>query len=397
MSDKNFIKNITSKDIELSKNTILNMIKSVSLDDFRELCEKSDFIFPFLKERIVKDFVKLINKEDLKAVFEFSKIYCSDFEDLIVNSLLKFASEDLTDEILNILENGTQEQKAYCVLYFSHIQDTLSLEYLNKYSYSDFEPLKINCAQTLSKFGDKTVYNEMKNIILNSDDDFKKMSAFSYISAYKGNDAIDFIVNNMSNSPLKVQIASCMLDFNDLDSFKNLEQYKIIQIFSTLIEGYPEDISLETIGYYRILDFVKLINSYNTQFAKNSLILAREKFREFCENDIYTYDLDKNTKLYLSDINNYFKSLKLDTKGLSEELKEYNSDRYNLALGVIKELNLKEYSNILVSGLHFLNEENIAKTAVVLKELQSNNLIPVEILNNIQNENIKALVKSLIN
>ena len=70
MPNENFIKNITSKDIKLSQNTILNMVKTVSVDNFRELCEKCDFIFPFLKERIINDFVKLINKEDLKAVFE---------------------------------------------------------------------------------------------------------------------------------------------------------------------------------------------------------------------------------------------------------------------------------------------------------------------------------------
>ena len=74
MVDKNFIKNITSKDINLSKNTISNMIKTASIDCFEELCEKSDFIFPFLKERISNDFVKLISKDDLKTVFEFSKI-----------------------------------------------------------------------------------------------------------------------------------------------------------------------------------------------------------------------------------------------------------------------------------------------------------------------------------
>ena len=74
MSSQNFIKNITSKDINLSKNTILQMVKSVNIEDFSELCQKSDFIFPFLKERIINDFVKLINKENLNAIFEFSKI-----------------------------------------------------------------------------------------------------------------------------------------------------------------------------------------------------------------------------------------------------------------------------------------------------------------------------------
>ena len=396
MPNENFIKNITSKDIKLSQNTILNMVKTVSVDNFRELCEKCDFIFPFLKERIINDFVKLINKEDLKAVFEFSKIYCLDFEDLIVNSWLKYASEDLTDEILEVLDKGTDEQKAYCVLYFEHIQDPLALEYLNKYSYSDFEPLKTNCAQVLSKFGDKTVYEDMKKTALESDDDFEKLSAFSFISAYSGEDAVNFVINNFSKNPFKVQIISDLLDFNDFDILKNLEQDKIIQVFSTLIEGYPEDISLDTIGYYRIFDFIKLINSYNNQYAKNSLILAREKFREFFENDIYSFDLDKNSKIELSKIYNLLNSLNLDTTEIIQELKQYNSNRYELALNVIQELKIKDYAQLLADNLNFLNEEFIAKSAITLKELGANSLIPLSISDKIQNENIKGLVKSLI-
>ena len=396
MTDKNFIKNITSKDINLSQSTILNMIKTSSIEDFEELCQKGDFIFPFLKEKIINNFVKLVNKEDLKTVFEFSKIYCLDFEDLIVKSWLKFASEDLTDEILDIFENGTDEQKTYCAKYFQHIQDTLCLEYLKKYALSDFEPLKINCAQALAKFGDTQVSEEMKNVILNSTDDFEKNSAYLFLSAYGGDDSVHFIAKNAFNNPFKVQIISNLLDFNSFDSLKNLEQDKIIQIFSSLIEGYPEDISLDTISFYRVLDFIKLINSYNTQYAKNSLILAREKFKEFFENDIYSYDLDKETKEDLKEIYGFLKSLNLDTEKLNEELKEYNSQRYELAINVIKELNLKNYADILANGLNFLNEEFIAKTSLVLKELNAGNLIPADIINKIQNENIKALVESLV-
>lgn len=396
MLDKNFIKNITSKDIKLSQNTVLNMIKTVSMDNFEELCKNCDFIFPFLKERIISDFVKLINKEDLKTVFEFSKIYCLDFENLIVKSWLKFADEDLTDKILELFENGTEEQKAYCAKYFQYIKDPLSLEYLNKYAYSDFEPLKVNCAQTLAEFGDKKVFDNMKNIILKTEDDFEKASAYKFLSAYSGEDAINFIAENAFENPFKTQIISDLLDFNDFDKLKNLEQNKIIQIFSALIEGYPEDISLDTLGFYGILDFIKLINSYDNQYAKNSLILAREKFIEFFENDIYSFDLDKNTKTELCEIYNFLKSLNLDILRLSEELSEYNTNRYELAINVIQELKLNEYAPKLADNMENLSEEFIAKTAVVLKELNENNLISKSILDKIQNENIKALVGSLI-
>ena len=396
MPENNFIKNITSKDINLSKNTILNMIKSSSLSDFEQLCEKSDFIFPFLKERIINDFVKLINKENLKSVFEFSKIYCPDFEDLIVNSWLKFASEDLTDEILEVFENGTDEQRAYCALYFKHIQDSLALDYLKKYAYSDFEPLKVNCAQVLSAFRDCSVLEDMKNIILTSDDDFEKNSAYSFISASKGLDNINFILDNCFQSPFKVQIIANLLDYNDFDSLKNLEQNKVIQIFSALIEGYPEDIGLETTGYYRILDFIKLISSYNNQYSTNALILAREKFDEFSQNDIYSFDLDKNLKCELSEISKYLKSLNLNSDNLQDELLHYNTPRYELALNVIAELKLKDYAKLLADNLFKIDDTLRAKTVLILKDLNALDFVSKDILGDIQNENVKMLVQSCI-
>ena len=159
MSLENFIKNITSKDENLALNTTKNLILNQETANFSKLVEKGDFIFPFLKDKIINNFVKIIKKENLKTVFEFSKIYSYDFEDLIVKSWLKFASEDLTDEILELFENGTKDQKAYCASYFSHICDNLALENLKKYSKDDFYPLKINSIKALKSFQDETILN----------------------------------------------------------------------------------------------------------------------------------------------------------------------------------------------------------------------------------------------
>ena len=101
MPSENFIKNITSKDNSLSEATLKNLIKSANIEDFKFLCDKSDFIFPFLKEKINKNFVKLIEEKELNTVFEFSKVYSSDFEELIVLSWVKFANEDEASKTIN--------------------------------------------------------------------------------------------------------------------------------------------------------------------------------------------------------------------------------------------------------------------------------------------------------
>ena len=393
MNYENFIKNITSKDIKLSHATIETMIKTKDLNAFKLLCEKSDFIFPFLKERISADFIKLIKKEDLKVIFDFSKIYCIDFENIIVNSWIKYASEDLTDEILDLFENGTNDQKAYCAKYFSKIQDPLALEYLNKYALNNFEPLKTNCALALSAFGDVEILNKMKNLIETSDDDFEKLNAFNFITTYGGDEQIKYVLQNAFSNPFITNIITNILDLNEINYLKNiLDEKTLIRIFQIIIEEYPEDLPLDTCYYWNLIDFIKLIYSFDSNYAKNILILAREKFTEFSENDIYTFDFDKNIKAEIKSISQSLNALKLnfDVQNFKNEYE------LNLILEIIKELKLIDYSDYLANLFAEVQDEKKAQIALILKEFNKINLINKDILKTIQNENIKALIESCL-
>ena len=399
MSSQNFIKNITSKDIALSKSTIKDMIKTANIADFRMLCENAEYIFSFLKERITRDFVKIINKENLNVIFEFSKIYCYDFEDLIVNSWIKFANEDLTDEILDLFENGTDEQRAYCAKYFSKIQDPLAIEYLNKFAKSDFEALRTNCAIALSAFCDVEVLNEMKNIALNSNDEFEKLRAFNFIVAYGKDEQIKFVLENAFNSPFATNIISNIMDYCDINHLKNiLNKETLNKILQLIIEEYPEDIPLDTCYYWNLIDYIKLIYSFNNQFSRNILLMAKIKFEEFNKNDIYTFDFDRNIKEEIKNIFLYLNSLDIEIDNLYEELKK-DKFHFDVALFIIKELKLSQYSSYLAQLINeFQNDyEKIAKISEALKELNQINLVNVEIIEKIKDENIKALIKSYIN
>lgn len=399
MSSQNFIKNITSKDITQSNNTIKNMIKTANIADFKLLCENAEYIFPFLKERITRDFVKIINKENLNVIFEFSKIYCSDFEDLIVNSWIKFANEDLTDEILNLFENGTDEQRTYCAKYFSKIQDPLAIEYLNKFAKNNFEALRLNCAIALSAFLDVEILNEMKNIVLNSNDDFEKLKAFNFIVAYGKDEQIKFVLENAFNSPFATNIITNIMDFCDINHLKNiLNEETLNKIFQLIIEEYPEDIPLDTCYYWNLIDYIKLIYSFDNQFSKNILLMAKIKFDEFSKNDVYIFDFDKNIKEEIKNISQYLNSLNIKIENLSDELKK-DKFHFDTALNIIKELKLNEYSSYLAQ---LINEnqndyEKIAKLSETLKEINEAKLINIEIIENIKDENIKALIKSYTN
>ena len=398
MPSENLIKNITSKDNSLSQKTTKNLIKTADIADFKLLCEKSDFIFPFLKEKIIKNFVKLIEENELKTVFEFSKVYSSDFEELVVSSWLKFANEDLTDEILELFETGTNEQKAYAAKYFCYINDICALDYLNKFAFSDFEPLKINCALALSKFNDKTAFNKAKEIILTSKDDFEILGAYSFIAAYGSDEAMKFIVENYKNNTFRESIIVLLFDFYDFDKItKNLSQDEITEIFSVLIQAYPENISLNTIIYYQIYDYIKLISTFKNQFANNILLITKTKFNEYNSSDIYSFDLDKDTKTELKNITEFLNKLNLSFENILDELKQ-NNLRISLALDTVKELKLSNTAEFIANLINNneLPLDLCAKGAMVLKELNKTSLINKKNISKIQNENIKALIESLL-
>ena len=67
-------------------------------------------------------------------------------------------------------------------------------------------------------------------------------------------------------------------------------------------------------------------------------------------------------------------------ENLNDELKQYNTLRYELALNVVRELKLKDYAQILADNLFDINDTCNSETAMILKEMGLSNLISSDIL-----------------
>ena len=246
----------------------------------------------------------------------------------------------------------------------------------------------------LSAFGDVEILNKMKNIIQTSNDDFEKLNAFNFITTYGGDEQIKFTLENAFLSPFAVNIISNILDFNEINYLKNiLDKKTLTQIFQLIIEEYPEDLSLDSCYYWNLSDFIKLIYSFDTNYSNNVLILAREKFGEFSENDVYTFDFDKNIKTEIKNIAKYLKTFELKFS-----VENYENDfELNLILEVIKELKIEEHCNFLSDLFNKVDVDKKAQIALILKEFGKINLISFEAIEQIENENIKELIKSYLN
>ena len=407
---------LISKDAKISASAASAIINLKDTCAFAKLCEKSEFIFDFLKEKITKNLCNAVTKENFLNIFEFTKIYNADFENFIVNSWLKFADEDLTDEILTLFEDGTKEQMAYAAAYFYHINDPLALEYLEKYAFCDYDPLAQNCALALSKFDDKKLYSEAIRIIQDKNtDDFEKYKYVNFLVSYGDKSALDALLNYLENTYSACFAASGILYLTGFDELtRDGKPDKALEIFDTILSGYPEEISLETVLDFGILNFIKyLVSTLNTgentackttennnispSYIKRIILKAKYKFNIISREDIYTFDLSKNAKKEIISISEYINSLNLNFfDGLENEFGAPDKGRILEVFDVILNFGKTGFSEkIAQTILNTEFEDVISEGIKVLKTFGRLSLVEKEcILNKIKNENLKTLTES---
>lgn len=388
------IKKLTGKNPKDFEPAAAHIINEADSEAFSALVEKCDFLFDFIKENVKKRLAKYINENNFKNLLKFLPIYSYDFEDLIISNLVKYSNEDLTDEMLNIFENGTKEEKAYCAKYFSRINDSLSIELLKKYTKDEYEPLAYNCAQALGAFKDKESYeNAIKE--LQCDDEFKKLSAVKFLTAYNDKKAIPEIFRAMKSSSMAENIACEIFYMSDV--FELLEQHfeKTLLAINHVINALGEVAPLNIIFNIQLYELIEIF--FEKDFSKTALTLIniKQKISQLTENDEYLFDEDK--------------SVKEEVLAIKELLNSKDENFWNCQYALMKE-ELFEDSQFVYFALDLTNnysteiktlvqnssnETLILKTIEVLKSLNKLNEVDKDsILKKIHNENIKAIITS---
>lgn len=402
-----YVKKLTGKNPADFEFAAAHIINNSDVESFQALVEKSDFLFDFIKKNVEKRLLSKINAQNYKNLLNFLKIYSYDYENVIISSLIKFADEDLTDEMLNLLENGTDEEKAYAAKYFSGVNDTLAIDLLKQNSYSEFEPLALNCALALGVMKDESSYN-LAIEKLDSEDEFEKLSAVKFLSAYNDKKAVKNIFEAMKTSSMPENIASeiCYLQsFIELlqTDFKN----DTLLALNHIINGLGEIIPLSQIFDFELFEGVNGANVFANEEEIDSkiavfLLNTKQKFEQLTENDEYLFDESKEIKdeiyaikdLLSSKDPNFWEARK---KQILLELNP-QSDFVFFALELVQELHLTEAIDKLKELLNSQNQTLILKTIEVIKSLgKLNEIKQDEVLNKISDANIKAVILSLFN
>lgn len=385
------LKKLTGKNPKDFEPLAYALINTPDVELFAELVGSDDFLFDFVKQNVANRLSKVCNESNYMNVLALLKYYSPFYEDFIVSNLVKFANEDLTDKLLEIFENGTDEEKTYCAKFFAFVQDPLALEFLQKNAYSENSALSSNCASTLALLGDKTSYKQALEK-LNSDDEFTILDGVKFLVSYGDKAVVPEVISAMKKSSMAENIAGELLYLTNLFELYKQNQEDGLFVLNSIINGLGEILGLAQIFDFRLYEFLEmLINGHKDSKVAVVLINAVDKFDTLTENDEYLFDETKDTKQEVNDI----KKL-LSTMDVAQLYSLIDEELLEDSLFVFSALEYTENEG-KVRGL--LNSSN---PTVVLKALEVLKILGVltnddkhKALDSVVDENLRSVIYAI--
>lgn len=387
MSDK--LKKLTGKNPKDFEPVAFDVINIPDVKLFKELIDSEDFLFDFIKQNVANRLAKVCNSSNYLNLLQFLKYYSPSYEDVIISNLVKFSDEDLTDKMLAIFEDGTDDEKTYCAKYFSIVQDSLALDFLKENAYSENSSLSANCATALALFGDTESKNEAL-VKLKSDDEFEKLDGVRFLVSYGDKSVIPAIVDVMKTSSFAENIAGDLLYLTDLFSLYKTNKTDALFVFNSVINGLGEILGLAQIFDFRLYEFIEMLLKEQTD-SEIAVVLAnaKDKFNTLTENDEYLFDETKDVKQEVMDIKQLLSSFKVNQSLINAELKSES-------LFVFTALEFANNESAIRGLLISANQTVVLKALEMLKQMNSltkedKNLA----LSSVTSEDIKSVIVAI--
>lgn len=385
------LKKLTGKNPKDFEPLAYALINTPDVELFAELVGSDDFLFDFVKQNVANRLSKVCNESNYMNLLALLKYYSPFYEDFIVSNLVKFANEDLTDKLLEIFENGTDEEKTYCAKFFAFVQDPLAFEFLQKNAYSENSALSSNCASTLALLGDKTSYKQALEK-LNSDDEFTILDGVKFLVSYGDKAVVPEVISAMKKSSMAENIAGELLYLTNLFELYKQNQEDGLFVLNSIINGLGEILGLAQIFDFRLYEFLEmLINGHKDSKVAVVLINAVDKFDTLTENDEYLFDETKDTKQEVNDI----KKL-LSTMDVAQLYSLIDDELLEDSLFVFSALEFTEDENKVRSLLSSANPTIVLKALEVLKILGVlTNDDKHKALDSVVDENLRSVIYAI--
>lgn len=408
--------NLLNKDKNKSLNAAQNIINNKDIEAWQCLIEHSEFIFDFIKDKAGKNLLNAINKDNLDNLFELLKTHSPDWDFYIAKAFANNSNESLNNRFLELLKTGTDAEKSYAAKYFELIKYQPAGELLFTSLKTDYAPLKTNIAKALGAIEDQNSFEHYLEK-LNSNDDWDKVEAAEFLSAYGNKEAIFDMLEAMSNSSMADCIAAEIATLDEIYKYFTINDNNLkslaFEAFDHLISGLADVWSLGVIFDFKVYEcidtLINLANQEDNEFSgriAQLLLKTKAKMTLFLDNDQYTYGEDKNTITELQEINGLLLSQYTDfwnkqVNLLENELNQDCTKRKLATLSLIKELKLTDYSDKLISLTETDNQSDIvyceAITAIKALGMTCNIISNKDsILSKIKDETIRAIIENTL-
>ena len=390
MSDE--LKKLTGKNPADFEPVAYSLINKPDVELFKQLVDKDDFLYDFVKENVAKRLSRVCNENNYQNLLKFIKFYSSSYEDFIISTLVKYADEDLTDKMLEIFENGDDNEKTYCAKFFSYVKDPLAIEFLKSNAKSQNSLLSANCISTLAGFGEREIYDEALGL-LKSGDDFDILEGVKILVSYGDKSAVDDIIKVLKTSHMAESIACELLYLCDLDKILADDFSTGLYILNLIINGLGETVALAQVFDFALYDVISNLLGAEVLTSQSAVVLlnAKDKFITLTENDEYLYDENSAVKQEIMDIKKLLKQLNKENLNIliDEEL-------YPQSLFIYTALDLSQNPSKIRNLLNCNNQTIILKAVEVLKSLKVLTKTDKETaLANVKDENIKNIILAI--
>lgn len=396
------LNDLISKDNSAAKGAAIKLLAEKDVESFKILNSKSEFLFDFIKEKILKNLIGAVNSKNCLNLFEFLKVYSPDFKGFILHPLVQFKTPEIEDKMLNFLCSGSDEEKTYATEFFTILADKTKYEKIKANLNADFEPLKIASINYLSNLGFRLEFEESLNILEDkSKDNFEKLTQVEFLAYFGDKKAFEPIYNYFINEDNSYTIANFLLDLKPFSTLiEENKEDEILNILSSIILNFPDSITFEEINYYINEGLFEFLLESENNLSALILFYLKNKTELILEDENYSIDLTKENKKEANIINSKLNNAiqifdKKETLTLG--LNSINYFENILSLEIIKEENIE-----IVEPIYNLLEKTTNNEIImdILYCLQNQNKLNETLINKIllktENEILKAQIKSFI-
>ncbi len=324
-------------------------------------------------------------------MLNFLKYYSPSYEEFIVSTLARYADEDLTDKMLEIFENGTEDEKTYCAKFFSYIQDPLALDCLRANAYGQNSSLSANCAAALGVIGDSESYQKAFDM-LNSDDSFTQIDGVKFLVSYGDKKAVAQIIEIAKKSSMAENIAAELLYLTDLFTLFDKDYKDALYILNLVVNGLGEILPLSQVFDFQLYEFLETIIKFPKDSAISVVLLnIADKFETLTENDEYLFDETKETKQEVLEIKKLLSNL-----DVSQLYFFIDAELQEDSLFVYTALDFTENEEMVRNLLSANNPTVVLKALETLKQFGCvNQDDKYTALNSVEDENIKSVIMAI--